>query len=114
MDSLLHGREAFQERLGASRSGGCVGAILGLALKGVVLGSNSSWCWARHGTATLTSPAWKGATSYIKSSAQKIHTVHMVYMNHYDVGYTVNMAASERLFALGCVFTPMALCCRLL
>ena len=48
----------------------------------VVPGSNSSWCWARDSTIPLTDPAWKDGTAYIKSSAEKIHTVHMVYMNH--------------------------------
>lgn len=47
-----------------------------------VPGSNSSWCWARDSTIPLTDPAWKDGTAYIKSSAEKIHTVHMVYMNH--------------------------------
>ena len=50
-------------------------------------GLDPSWCWARHSTTPLAGPAWQGATAYIKSSAEKIHTVHMVYMNHVSFSF---------------------------
>jgi hypothetical protein len=73
------GADAAKEGCGSWAE--CLGFWCG-AQPAVAPGSNSSWCWARDSAHPLGGPSWQGATAYIKSSAEKIHTVHMVYMNH--------------------------------